>query len=174
MGSEPTGKKPTGRPKGGKNKPRGLVPPKKMPGRVKKPNLFDNALSSDPEFMKVHLGDTKRTYHANLEFLEKIRDGVVVDSQYDPKSGDIVERPVSMDVRVRAIAQINAMTLHKVFADKKESGREKDGGKGIDHEAALKQVEAARMKDKAMEKVRSEAIAAGKLTRIPAVFVGES
>lgn len=158
------GGKNSGRKKGGIGEK-----PKDERKKLKKESLFDNALSSDPEFMKGHLEDTKRTYRANLEWLEKMRDGAVLDSQYDPKSGGIVERPVSMDVRVRAIAQINAMTLHKVFADKKESGREKDGGKGVDHEESLKRVAAARAKDEAYKKAFAAAEASGKLKRITAV-----
>ena len=138
---------------------------------VKKESLFDNALSSDPVFMKEHLEDTKRTYRQNLTFLENIRDGAVSDSQYDPKTGGIIVKPVAMDVRVKAISQINAMTLHKVMADKKESGREKDGGKGIDHEESLKRIADEIIREKATAKITAEvqAFQAGKLAKMKEV-----
>ncbi len=140
---------------------------KKLQKEKKKESTFDNALNTDPVFMKSHLEDTKRTYRDNLLYLEQIRDGKVKDCQFDPKSGDIIEKPISMDVRVKAISQINAMTLHKVMADKRDPGNAKDKGKGIDHEESLKRIAADMEKAKAKDKAALEqnAITAGKLAK---------
>lgn len=143
-------------------------------GRPRKATTFDNALNSDPVFMKQHLEDAKRTYQENLAFLEKIRNGDVKDCQFDPKTGTIIEKPVSMDVRVKAIAQINAMSLHKVMADKRDPGREKDTGKGVDHEASLRRIEEARKRDADIAKAVAEEKAKreGKLEKLPAAAGG--
>jgi len=141
---------------------------KKLQKEKKKESTFDNALNTDPVFMKSHLEDTKRTYRDNLFYLEQIRDGKVKDCQFDPKSGDIIEKPISMDVRVKAISQINAMTLHKVMADKRDPGNAKDKGKGIDHEESLKRVAAEMAREKEAKKKALEAAAVkdGKLLKL--------
>lgn len=123
----------------------------------KKEVLFDNALNSDPDFMKDHLEDTKRTYRENLKVLELIRDGEVSDSQYDPKTGQVIKKPIAMDVRVKAIALIKAMTLDKTMADKRDPGQAKDKGKGIDHEESLKKVAAEIQKAKKAEEMERKA-----------------
>ena len=148
--------------------PRKEEQPEEKKKLQRKKESFDNALSSDPEFMKKHLTDTKRVYDVNLATLEDIRDGKVMDCQYDPKTGHVIDKPVSIDVRVKAIAQINAMTLHKVMADKRDPGREKDSGKGINHEESLKRVMSQIEKEKAEKKqqVEDKAVQDGKLVKL--------
>jgi hypothetical protein len=131
-----------------------------------KKDMFDNAL--DPVFMEKHIAETKRVFDLNLSILEDIRDGKITDSQYDPKLGQIIDRPISMDVRVKAIAQINAMTLHKVMADKRDPGRAKDIGKGINHEESLRRIAAQIEKEKALKRQEAEKAAedTGKLVKL--------
>lgn len=125
---------------------------------------LDFALQNDPAFMEKHLKDTKRVYDVNLATLEDIRDGKIMDSQYDPKLGVMIERPVSMDVRVKAIAQINAMTLHKVMADKRESIKTKTSTEAEEHASAMKKI----MDDRERERKEAEqkALQEGKLVKI--------
>jgi len=123
---------------------------------------FDFALTHDPDFMQKCIDDTKRCYDATLKFFEGVRDGRLMDSQYDQKTGEVVQKPIPMDVRVKAAAQLKSMTLDKFLADKRDSGKKDDRKKAFDHEASLKRIMDEKMRREAEEKALKD----GKLLKI--------
>jgi len=85
-----------------------------------------------------------------------------MDSQYDQKTGEVVQKPIPMDVRVKAAAQLKSMTLDKFLADKRDSGKQDDRKKAFDHEASLKRIMDEKMRREAEEKALKD----GKLLKI--------
>lgn len=121
----------------------------------------------EKELQKLLKGYTARDIPAFRRRLRDIALGLVKDSQYDAKTGKIIEKPVPLSVCVDAINSYGKNILAKVQADVKPD----TGTKPNDYTAtdAVKAVEAKKrveLEAKAKKEAEEKAKAAGKLVEL--------
>jgi len=130
-------------------------------------SVLESALASDPKFLEDHDKLTREEFFKSVQYLTDVRDGVVQDSQFDPKTGTIIDKPIIHDVRIKAVKVLNEMTLHKSIADKREVQKGKESSVGADHVAALRKI--ADRKKVERRNAEAQAMKEGKLARLGVV-----
>ncbi len=106
-----------------------------------KKQVIDALLDSDPDFLNDLRTKTKDAFNACYKHLLKIVEGKVKEERFDAKTGVIFKVAMGHDTRVRAAKVLKELTLDKMISDRKDTGREKDKGKGMTIEEAIKVIE---------------------------------
>lgn len=138
-------------------------------GRLPETTTVGEVLMNDEAF-KAHVTDKAVECFTTLyDTLLGIVKGNATEEVYDSKSGVMVQRRASLDVRVKAAKVLKEMTLDKVISDKKTVESNGQGGL-FDHLEALNKLadvmDAAKKEQQRLAEKSAEE--AGTLKRLPA------
>jgi hypothetical protein len=129
-------------------------------GKSKKDQMFDYLLDSDTDFMADVNAKAKEAFNKAYETLTAIVDGEVTDERFDAKSGEIIRLKVTSDTKVKAAKALKELTIDKLLSDRRDSGHDKDKGKGASLDDALKEIGKLKKKEKdARKKAEADRLA---------------
>lgn len=118
-------------------------------------SAIDALLDADPVFLGDMRTKTRAAFAETYEVLMRIIRGEVKDQVVFGKTGEILSVAISSETKIRAAKVLKEMTLDKMISDRRDSGKDRDRGKGQTLEDALIEIERRKSEDR--ERIAAEA-----------------